>query len=113
MESLTAARAGSFAAVMKPMRGPGDGLLSFPMKGMAYAIDLPRRAGIEELHRDIERIVLDHGGRLYVAKDALMRAESFAQMFPALDEFREVLARLDPDQRFQSDTSRRLAIHAR
>lgn len=113
MESLTAARAGSFAAVMKPMRGPGDGLLSFPVKGMAYAIDLPRRAGIEELHRDIERIVLDHGGRLYVAKDALMRAESFAQMFPALDEFRRVLARLDPDQRFQSDMSRRLAIHAR
>jgi len=113
MEALTAARAGSFAAVMKPMRGPGDGLLSFPMEGMAYAIDLPRRAGIETLHRDIEAIVRDHGGRLYVAKDALMQADTFAAMFPKLDEFREVLAQLDPDQRFQSDMSRRLAIHAR
>jgi decaprenylphospho-beta-D-ribofuranose 2-oxidase len=112
MEALTGARAGSFAAVMKPMRGPGDGLLSFPMEGMAYAIDLPRRAGIEELHRDIERIVRDHGGRLYVAKDALMQADSFAAMFPKLDEFREMIAKLDPDQRFQSDMSRRLAIHA-
>lgn len=112
MEALTAARAGSFAAVMKPMRGPGDGLLSFPVKGMAYAIDLPRRAGIEELHRDIEKIVLDHGGRLYVAKDALMQARSFAKMFPELEAFREVLARIDPDQRFQSDMSRRLEIHA-
>ena len=97
---------------MKPMRGAGDGLLSFPVKGMAYAIDLPRRAGVEALHRDIERIVLDHGGRLYVAKDALMQARTFAKMFPGLDAFREVLARIDPDQRFQSDMSRRLQIHA-
>lgn len=111
METLTAARAGSFAAVMKPMRGPGDGLLSFPMHGMAYAIDLPRRSGIEDVHKDIERIVLDHGGRLYVAKDALMQAESFAHMFPKLDEFRDVLARIDPEARFQSDMSRRLQIH--
>lgn len=111
MEALTAARAGSFAAVMKPMRGPGDGLLSFPMHGMAYAIDLPRRAGIEAVHEDIERLVLDHGGRLYVAKDALMGAESFARMFPDLDAFREILARVDPEARFQSDMSRRLRIH--
>ena len=111
MGTLTAARAGSFAAVMKPMRGPGDGLLSFPMHGMAYAIDLPRRAGIEKVHTDIERIVLDHGGRLYVAKDALMRAESFVRMFPGLDAFREILAKVDPEARFQSDMSRRLRIH--
>jgi decaprenylphospho-beta-D-ribofuranose 2-oxidase len=111
MEALTAVRADSFAAVIKPMRGPGDGLLSFPMDGMAYAIDLPRRAGIEDLHRDVERIVLDHGGRLYVAKDALMQADSFAQMFPGLGAFRDGLAKIDPEARFQSDMSRRLKIH--
>ena len=103
MEALTAVRAGSFAAVIKPMRGPGDGLLSFPMDGMAYAIDLPRRAGIEDLHRDVERIVLDHG--------ALMQADSFAQMFPGLGTFRDGLAKIDPEARFQSDMSRRLKIH--
>ena len=111
MEAITAARAGSFAAVMKPMRGPGAGLLSFPIEGMAYAIDLPRRAGVEALHREIERITLDHGGRLYIAKDALMAAETFAAMFPRLDEFRAVLARVDPGGRFQSDMSRRLRLH--
>lgn len=111
MEAITAARAGSFAAVMKPMRGPGAGLLSFPMDGMAYAIDLPRRAGVEALHKQIERITLDHGGRLYIAKDALMTAETFAAMFARLDEFREVLARIDPEGRFQSDMGRRLRLH--
>jgi len=110
MEAITAARAGSFAAVMKPMRGPGAGLLSFPMEGMAYAIDLPRRGGVEALHREIERITLDHDGRLYIAKDALMTAETFAAMFPRLDEFRDVLARIDPEGRFQSDMGRRLGL---
>lgn len=111
MEALTAARAGSFASVIKPMRATGHGLLSFPMDGMAYAIDLPRRSGVEELHRDIERIVLDHGGRLYAAKDALMQPDTFAQMFLNLDKFRDVLAKIDPEARFQSDMSRRLEIH--
>ena len=82
MEAVTAANAGSFAAVMKPMRGPGAGYLSFPMEGMAYAVDLPRRRGIEELHDVIQRIVLDHGGRLYVAKDALMTADGFRPDVP-------------------------------
>ena len=110
METIAAAGAGSFAAVMKPMRGAGDGLLSFPVEGMAYAVDLPRRTGIEALHRKIEQITLDHGGRLYIAKDALMTAEGFAAMFPRLEEFREILAKIDPDGRFQSDMSRRLNL---
>jgi decaprenylphospho-beta-D-ribofuranose 2-oxidase len=93
------------------MRGPGEGLLSFPMDGMACAIDLPRRVGVEALHRQIERITLNHGGRLYIAKDALMTAETFAAMFPRLDEFRDVLARIDADGRFQSDMGRRLGLH--
>ncbi|MBT7360678.1 MAG: decaprenylphosphoryl-beta-D-ribose oxidase, partial [Rhodospirillaceae bacterium] len=49
--------------------------------------------------------------RLYIAKDALMTAETFATMFPRLDEFREVLARIDPEGRFQSDMGRRLRLH--
>ena len=40
-----------------------------------------------------------------------MAAEPFAAMFPRLDEFRDVLARIDPDGRFQSDMSRRLRLH--
>lgn len=110
LEEIAAAGAGSFAAVMKPMGEPGAGLLSFPIEGMAFAVDLPRRRGIEALHRRLEKRTLDHGGRLYVAKDALMAAETYAAMFPRLDEFRAVLARVDPHGRFQSDMSRRLRL---
>jgi decaprenylphospho-beta-D-ribofuranose 2-oxidase len=104
------ARAGSMASVLKPMGGPGEGFISFPFKGYAFAVDLPRRSGVEELHARLERITLDHGGRLYAAKDALMSAAGFACMFPELERFRTVLRRVDPHGRFQSDMSRRLAI---
>lgn len=107
---IVRARAGSVAAVIKPMGGPGEGFLSFPLKGYALAVDLPRRAGVEELHARLERITLDHGGRLYAAKDALMSAAGFARMFPELERLRAVLRRVDPHGRFQSDMSRRLAI---
>ena len=110
LAEIVRARAGSIASVLKPMGGPGEGFVSFPMKGYALAVDLPRRPGVEELYQRIERIALAHGGRLYVAKDALMSADGFARMFPELGRFREVLQRVDPDGRFQSDMSRRLRI---
>ena len=107
---ISRARAASIASVLKPMGGPGEGYISFPMKGYAFACDLPRRPGVEALHQRLERIVLAHGGRLYAVKDALMTAEGFQRMFPDLDRFRAVLERVDPSGRFQSDMSRRLRI---
>jgi decaprenylphospho-beta-D-ribofuranose 2-oxidase len=112
LAEIVRARAGSIAAVLKPMGGPGEGFISFPFKGYALAVDLPRRSGVEELHARLERITLDHGGRLYTAKDALMSAAGFAGMFPELERFRDVLRRVDPHGRFQSDMSRRLTIRA-
>ena len=110
LAEVVAARAGSMASVLKPMGGSGVGLMSFPIKGYAFALDLPRRTGVEDLHLKLERIVLAHGGRLYAAKDALMTADGFAAMFPNLERFRAVLRRVDPKGRFQSDMSRRLRI---
>jgi decaprenylphospho-beta-D-ribofuranose 2-oxidase len=110
LAEIVRARAGSIAAVLKPMGGSGEGFISFPLKGYAFAVDLPRRSGVEELHARLEHITLDHGGRLYVAKDALTSAAGFARMFPELEQFRAVLRRVDPHGRFGSDMSRRLAI---
>jgi decaprenylphospho-beta-D-ribofuranose 2-oxidase len=55
-------------------------------------------------------VTLDHGGRIYLAKDALLNADEFARMYPELDAFKRVLAELDPAGRFQSDMGRRLKI---
>ena len=110
LRAISDAQAGSMAAVLKPMGGPGEGLMSFPLKGYALAVDTPRRSGTAALYARLERMVLQHGGRMYAAKDALMSARGYARMYPQLENFRKVLRRVDPSGKFQSDMSRRLAI---
>ena len=110
LEAISASRSASFLAVLKTLGGEGRGMLSFPMRGLTLALDFPRRAGTEALMATLERIALDHGGRVYLAKDALLSPDGFAAMYPRLDEFRAVLADIDPDGRFQSDMARRLGL---
>lgn len=110
MEAASAAGAGSFLAVLKTLGREGRGHLSFPMPGFTLALDLPAGAVADELLARLERIALDHGGRIYLAKDSRLSPESFRRMHPRLPAFRAVLERVDPGRRFQSDMSRRLRI---
>jgi decaprenylphospho-beta-D-ribofuranose 2-oxidase len=55
---------------------------------------------------------LKYGGRVYLAKDARMRAETFHAMYPRLAEWQRIKARVDPETRFESDLSRRLRMDA-
>jgi decaprenylphospho-beta-D-ribofuranose 2-oxidase len=80
------------------------------MPGFTLALDFPSKPGVIELLGKLERITLDHGGRIYLAKDGAMKADSFARMYPKLDEFRAVLDQIDPDRVMDSDMSRRLKI---
>jgi decaprenylphospho-beta-D-ribofuranose 2-oxidase len=110
LEAISDARAGSFLAVLKTLGGPGRGYLSFPMRGYTLALDFPRRPGVEDLLHNLVRITMDHGGRVYLAKDAVLDPASFAAMYPKLGEFRTVLDHIDPERRMQSDLARRLDI---
>ncbi len=110
LETISAARTASFLAVLKTLGGEGRGMLSFPMRGYTLALDFPRKAGIEALLDQLEGITLDHGGRIYLAKDAVLSPEGFARMYPRSDVFREILSEVDPKGRFQSDMSRRLNL---
>ncbi len=110
IQKLVDARRSSFLAVLKQMGGHEGGPLGFPMKGLTLAVDLPRAPGIENFLNELDRLVLDHGGRVYLAKDGSMSPESFRRMYPRLDEFLQVKARVDPHDLLSSDQSRRLKI---
>jgi decaprenylphospho-beta-D-ribofuranose 2-oxidase len=84
--------------------------LSFPMPGWTLAVDLPVRPGLDRLLDRLDALVLEAGGRLYLAKDSRLPARHLAQMYPRLDEFRALLERVDPDHVFVSDLARRLGI---
>jgi decaprenylphospho-beta-D-ribofuranose 2-oxidase len=89
----------------------GRGLLSFPMAGYTLALDLPiRDEGLFVLLNKLDEIVLQHGGRVYLAKDARLSAESFGAMYPRYEEWLKIKNAVDPQNRFSSSMSRRLQI---
>src|SRR5262249_38644400 len=111
LETISASRKASFLAVLKSTGPANKGLLSFPRPGHTLALDLPNTGeDLRLLLRQLDDLVLAHGGRLYLAKDALVAPEVFQAMYPALGRFRQVKARFDPNHRFVSSQARRLGI---
>ena len=110
LEAAIRSRGASFLAVLKSMARTGIGMLSFPMPGFTLALDFPRRAETARLLTELQDIALDHGGRVYLAKDACIDAATLRRMYPRTAEFEAVLQRVDPGQRMQSDMARRLGL---
>ncbi len=111
IERLTRLRLASFLAVLKRF-GPGDpGPLSFPAQGWTLALDLPvGHPALAGLLDELDREVIDAGGRVYLAKDSRLSEAAFRSMYPQVDEWLAVRRRVDPDGVLQSDLGRRLGL---
>jgi len=112
LETVSRSRPGALLGVLKTMGRDGRGLLSFAKRGHSLALDIPWRSSTPKLLAELERIALDCGARVYLAKDSLLSADGFAAMYPERERFVSVLQRLDPAARFQSDQARRLGLRA-
>ena len=110
LERISSSGRAAFLAVLKLYGPENDNPLSFPLAGHSLALDLPASEGIVEFCRELDRIVVECGGRNYLAKDSTMTADTFRQMYPRLPEFQKIKAELDPSNRLQSSLSRRLNI---
>ena len=85
--------------------------MSFPMEGYTLALDFPMRAGTPALLDRLDDITHDHGGRVYLAKDACAAPERVRQGYPRLDEFNAVRTEANRGaHRFASALSRRLGL---
>jgi FAD/FMN-containing dehydrogenase len=98
----------SFLSVIKDCGPEGSGTLSFPMPGISIALDIPHDGVTQAIVDQMNRLVRDQGGRIYLAKDALTRAEDFRAMEPRLERFLAVRRTWDPDGRIRSALSVRL-----
>ena len=111
LQKLSGSRRPSFLAVLKRFGAQGRGLLSFPMAGYTMALDLPiRDDGLFVLLDELDKIVLQHGGCVYLAKDARLSADSFRAMYPRYEEWLRIKNVVDPKNVFSSSLSRRLRI---
>jgi decaprenylphospho-beta-D-ribofuranose 2-oxidase len=101
----------SFLAVLKRMGKSNAALMSFPTEGWTLTLDLA--AGSSRLPGLLERIdelVLDAGGRHYLAKDAHVSAMAVERAYPRLAEWKSIRNEMDPRRLWTSDLARRLKL---
>jgi decaprenylphospho-beta-D-ribofuranose 2-oxidase len=111
LERLSAIRSPSFLSVLKRFGTANAAPMSFPMPGWTLAVDLPvGNHRLPSVLTWLDGLVLEAGGRHYLAKDARMTAAALAAGYPRLDEWRRVRDRLDPLGVFNSDLARRLGM---
>lgn len=96
--------------VVLKLFGKQDDFISFPMEGFTLALDFPIRKGLFEFLDELDRMIIDLGGRHYLTKDARMSKETFFKGYPNAQEFVERIKKYNPDYRFSSLQSERLGL---
>lgn len=100
----------SFLNVFKLFGEGNQAPLSYPIPGWNICVDFQIKPGLGPFLRDLDRRVLEFGGRLYTAKDSRTDAQTFHAMYPRIDEWIKLRRSVDPDGVFVSDMARRLEL---
>jgi decaprenylphospho-beta-D-ribofuranose 2-oxidase len=99
LEKIQHSGQGSPLAVLKLFgKQNPNAVMSFPMEGYTLALDFKVSPEVFRLLDELDEIVLENGGRLYLAKDARMSAEVFHRSY----------ANIVPSGAFRSEQSARL-----
>ncbi|MEQ1605758.1 MAG: FAD-binding oxidoreductase [Pyrinomonadaceae bacterium] len=82
LEKVRQSGQGSPLAVLKLFgKANPEAVMSFPMEGYTLALDFKAEPSVFRLLNELDEIVLQHNGRIYLAKDARMKAETFHRSY--------------------------------
>jgi decaprenylphospho-beta-D-ribofuranose 2-oxidase len=110
LEEITESGQGSFLAVLKAFGKQNENYLSFPVEGYTLALDFKVTPSIFKLLDRLDELVLQYGGRLYLAKDARMTEQTFKASYPRWQEFEAVRRKYHAIGKFASLQSKRLGL---
>jgi len=110
LERIAASGMGSSLAVLKVFGPANANPLSFPIAGYTLALDFKVQPGLFEMLDELDAMVLDLGGRLYLTKDARMGESMFKRSYPRWTEFQGVREKVGAIGRFASLQSKRLGL---
>jgi len=107
---IAASGRGSFLAVLKTFGAGNENLLSFPIRGPTLALDLKIDRGLFEFLASLDEVVVDYGGRVYLAKDVRMSERTFKKSYPTWETMQRVRAEVGAVERIGSLQSRRVGM---
>jgi FAD/FMN-containing dehydrogenase len=101
---------GSFLAVLKLYGAENENYLSFPIEGYSLALDFKIEEGLFELLDELDEVVNEYGGRIYLTKDVRVSEEVFEKGYSKIDKFRAFRKENNLDEKFNSLQSKRVGI---
>lgn len=110
LKRIAASGRGSFLAVLKVMGPENANYLSFPTEGYTLALDFKLQPGLFELFKELDSMVFDCGGRIYLAKDCRLDAAGFRRSYPRWEAFQAVRKKYGALGTFRSLQSERIGL---
>jgi hypothetical protein len=96
--------------VLKLLGPQNKNYLSFPMEGYCLALDFKIYNNLLQLINILDKIIIDNGGRIYLAKDTLMDKNTFRICYPNWNKFQEIRSKYKAIGKFTSLQSKRLGL---
>jgi decaprenylphospho-beta-D-ribofuranose 2-oxidase len=109
-ERIAESKHSSGLNVLKRFGAGNRAPLSFPQPGWTVTVDFPITPGLHRFCDELDVLVLEAGGRLYLAKESRTTGAAFKRGYPRFEEWRKARDAVDPDGVFVSDLSRRLEL---
>jgi len=102
LEIITKTKLASVITCIKPLVKT-RGLMSFPIDGFALAVDFAHNQKVFHLLDSLDEIVVNCGGRVYLAKDMRLNSENFRRMYSkSLEQWESIREKYNVRDKFSS-----------